>query len=133
VKRQLTIVFFDAGGGPRGAAEALKSVLENHQRPWEVQLLTLQQKLDKLDLLRMLTGIRMQSGYNLILRNRWTSLHAAAFAGAREHHSYLSPSYRQTAFRLLEEQSRGSGAVCHSPFQSRNRREYARQRTRRAI
>jgi hypothetical protein len=60
VKRQLTIVFFDAGGGPRGAAEALKSVLENHQRPWEVQLLTLQQKLDKLDLLRMLTGIRMR-------------------------------------------------------------------------
>jgi hypothetical protein len=72
--RKLTIVFFDAGGGHRSAAEALKSVLESQQRPWDVQLLNLQEKLDKLDLLRKATGIRVQDAYNLILRKGWTRL-----------------------------------------------------------
>jgi Glycosyltransferase family 28 C-terminal domain/Monogalactosyldiacylglycerol (MGDG) synthase len=72
VGRKLTIVFFDAGGGHRSAAEALKSVLETQR--WEVQLLNLQEQLDKLDLLRRVTGIRIQDGYNLILRKGWTRL-----------------------------------------------------------
>src|SRR5256712_7650354 len=72
--RRLTIVFFDAGGGHRSAAEALKSVLDTQQRRWEVRLLNLQELLDKLDLLRKVTGIRIQDGYNLILRKGWTRL-----------------------------------------------------------
>ena len=71
---KLTIVFFDAGGGHRSAAEALKSVLDTQQRRWEVRLLNLQELLDKLDLLRKVTGIRIQDGYNLILRKGWTRL-----------------------------------------------------------
>src|SRR6266403_4891849 len=74
MSRKLTIVFFDAGGGHRSAAEALKSVLETQQRPWDVQLLNLQEQLDKLDLLRKATGIRIQDAYNLILRKGWTRL-----------------------------------------------------------
>jgi hypothetical protein len=74
MSRKLTIVFFDAGGGHRSAAEALKSVLETQQRPWDVQLLNLQEQLDKLDLLRRATGIRIQDAYNLILRKGWTRL-----------------------------------------------------------
>lgn len=70
--RKLTIVFFDAGGGHRSAAEALKSVLETQR--WEVTLLNLQEQLDKLDLLKKLTGLRIQDGYNLILRKGWTRL-----------------------------------------------------------
>jgi hypothetical protein len=72
--RKLTIVFFDAGGGHRSAAEALKSVLDTQPRRWEVRLLNLQELLDKLDLLRKVTGIRIQDGYNLILRKGWTRL-----------------------------------------------------------
>jgi hypothetical protein len=72
--RKLTIVFFDAGGGHRSAAEALKSVLETQQQPWNVHLLNLQDELDKLDLLRRTTGIRIQDAYNLILRKGWTRL-----------------------------------------------------------
>jgi len=72
--RKLTIVFFDAGGGHRSAAEALKSVLDTQERRWEVRLLNLQELLDKLDLLRKVTGIRVQDGYNLILRKGWTRL-----------------------------------------------------------
>jgi hypothetical protein len=74
MSRKLTIVFFDAGGGHRSAAEALKSVLDTQQRPWDVQLLNLQEQLDNLDLLRRATGIRIQDAYNLILRKGWTRL-----------------------------------------------------------
>jgi 1,2-diacylglycerol 3-beta-galactosyltransferase len=72
--RKLTIVFFDAGGGHRSAAEALKSVLQSQPHPWQVHLLNLQDELDKLDLLRKTTGIRIQDAYNLILRKGWTRL-----------------------------------------------------------
>jgi len=70
--RRLTIVFFDAGGGHRSAAEALKNVLESQS--WQVTLLNLQEQLDKLDLLKRITGLRIQDGYNLILRKGWTRL-----------------------------------------------------------
>jgi Glycosyltransferase family 28 C-terminal domain len=72
--RKITIVFFDAGGGHRSAAEALKSVLESQPRPWNVQLLNLQELLDRIDVLKKLTGLRIQDGYNLILRKGWTRL-----------------------------------------------------------
>ena len=72
--RKITIVFFDAGGGHRSAAEALKAVLESQPRPWQVELLNLQELLDRLDVLKKLTGLRIQDGYNLILRKGWTRL-----------------------------------------------------------
>jgi Glycosyltransferase family 28 C-terminal domain/Monogalactosyldiacylglycerol (MGDG) synthase len=72
--RKITIVFFDAGGGHRSAAEALKSVLANQEQPWRVELLNLQEQLDKLDIVRKVTGIRLQDAYNLILRKGWTRL-----------------------------------------------------------
>ena len=70
--RKIIIVFFDAGGGHRSAAEALKNALENQAKPWRVELLNLQEELDKLDIIRKLTGIRIQDAYNLILRKGWT-------------------------------------------------------------
>jgi Glycosyltransferase family 28 C-terminal domain len=70
--RKLTIVFFDAGGGHRNAAEALKSTLESQRHPWNVTLLNLQELLDSIDVIRRATGIRLQEGYNLILRKGWT-------------------------------------------------------------
>jgi hypothetical protein len=70
--RKLTIIFFDAGGGHRNAAEALKTTLEQQARPWDVQLMNLQEQLDSMDVIRRATGIRIQDGYNLILRKGWT-------------------------------------------------------------
>src|SRR5690348_4140350 len=72
MERKITIVFFDAGGGHRSAAEALKSVLENGPQAWQVELFNLQEQLDKLDIVRRLTGVRLQDAYNLILRKGWT-------------------------------------------------------------
>lgn len=70
----LTIVFHDAGGGHRSAATALKTVLEEQHHPWNVQLLNLQELLEPIDFVRRATGLRIQDGYNLILKKGWTRL-----------------------------------------------------------
>lgn len=72
--RKLTIVFFDAGGGHRNAAEALKTTLAGPEFDWEVQLLNLQDLLDTVDVVRGVTGIRTQDAYNLMLRKGWTRM-----------------------------------------------------------
>jgi 1,2-diacylglycerol 3-beta-galactosyltransferase len=68
----LRIVFFDAGGGHRNAANAVKTVIEQQQRPWKVELLNLQDLLDSIDPLQKIAKIRLQDGYNLLLRKGWT-------------------------------------------------------------
>ena len=70
----LTIVFHDAGGGHRSAAGALKTVLEQQYHPWNVKLLNLQELLDPIDFVHRATGLRIQDGYNLILKKGWTRL-----------------------------------------------------------
>src|ERR1035438_8551267 len=70
--RKLTIVFHNAGGGHRSAAEALKATLSSHAHPWKVTLLDIQELLDPLDLIRRATGLRIQETYNTILRKGWT-------------------------------------------------------------
>jgi 1,2-diacylglycerol 3-beta-galactosyltransferase len=70
--RKLTIVFHNAGGGHKSAAEALKSTLTTQANPWDVELLDIQELLDPLDVVRRATGIRIQDTYNLLLRKGWT-------------------------------------------------------------
>ena len=61
-------MFFDAGGGHRSAALALKAVVEQQERPWEIRLINLQELLDPLDIFRKYSGIRMQDIYNKMLK-----------------------------------------------------------------
>jgi hypothetical protein len=70
----LTIVFHDAGGGHRSAAGALKTLLETQFHPWTVSLLNLQELLEPIDFVHRATGLRIQDGYNLLLRKGWTRL-----------------------------------------------------------
>lgn len=70
--KRIDFLFFDAGGGHRSAALALKAVVEERYRDWEVRLLNLQEVLDTLDVFRKVTGIRLQDIYNLVLKNGWT-------------------------------------------------------------
>ncbi len=70
----LTIVFHDAGGGHRSAAGALKTILEAQYHPWNVTLLNIQELLEPIDLVHRATGLRIQDGYNLILKKGWTRL-----------------------------------------------------------
>ena len=70
--KKIHIVFHDAGGGHRNAAVALQTVILQQQRDWQVNLVQFQDLTDQLDVLRKLTGIRIQQQYNIILQNGWT-------------------------------------------------------------
>lgn len=71
-RRRIHLVFFDAGGGHRNAATALQVQIERLGLPLDVSLVNLQEVLDPLDILRKLTGIRIQDMYNKMLRHGWT-------------------------------------------------------------
>jgi hypothetical protein len=70
--KRLDLIYFEAGGGHRAAAIALKSVMAEQNRPWDVKLVNLQEILDPLDIFRKYTGVRMQDLYNLLLKKGWT-------------------------------------------------------------
>ena len=72
VVRRLELVYFDAGGGHRAAANALREVIERERRPFEIVPLNLQELLDSMDVFRKLTGLRLQDVYNLLLKKGWT-------------------------------------------------------------
>ena len=69
---KLELVFFDAGGGHRSAANALMAAAQVQGRSWEMNMMNLQELLDEMDVFRKLTGIRLQDIYNLLLRKGWT-------------------------------------------------------------
>jgi hypothetical protein len=70
--RKLTILFHHAGGGHRSTADALKATLAVQNRPWDVNLLNVQDLLGPLDVLHKVTGLHIEDTYNLILRKGWT-------------------------------------------------------------
>ena len=75
--KKIDFIYFDAGGGHRAAAMALKSVVDSQKRatrnePWEIRLVNLQEVLDSLDVFRKVTGIRLEDIYNKMLAKGWT-------------------------------------------------------------
>jgi 1,2-diacylglycerol 3-beta-galactosyltransferase len=66
------LVFFDAGGGHRSAADALRTVMERERSTWNVRLINLQEVLDSIDVIQKFTGVRLQDVYNQILKRDWT-------------------------------------------------------------
>jgi 1,2-diacylglycerol 3-beta-galactosyltransferase len=72
IVKRIQFVYFDAGGGHRAAATALKTVIEQQQRPWEITLVNLQELLRPMDIFRKVTRIDLQDLYNLMLARGWT-------------------------------------------------------------
>ena len=70
--RKIHVVFHDGGGGHRNAAIALQTVAAQQGRDWQVELVQFQDLTDRLDVLRKLTGMRIQQQYNIMLQNGWT-------------------------------------------------------------
>jgi hypothetical protein len=70
--KKIHVVFHDGGGGHRNAAVALETIAAQQGRPWQMELVQFQDLTDRLDVLRKLTGIRIQQQYNLMLQNGWT-------------------------------------------------------------
>ena len=69
---KVDFIYFDAGGGHRAAATALKTVIESQGRAWDIRLVNLQEVLDSLDVWKKVTGIRLEDVYNLMLAKGWT-------------------------------------------------------------
>ena len=62
------LIFFDAGGGHRASATALKSALEAQYPSWQVRMANLRDVLEPIDFIRRFTGVRLEELYNGLLR-----------------------------------------------------------------
>ncbi len=67
-------IYFDAGGGHRSAALALRQVIAHHYPTWQVELVNLQELLRSIDPVLRLTQRRVtsESVYNGMLKRGWT-------------------------------------------------------------
>ncbi|MBI5220936.1 MAG: galactosyldiacylglycerol synthase [Candidatus Liptonbacteria bacterium] len=71
-KTKIDLIYFDAGGGHRRAADALSSAIKAEQYPWQLRLVNLGEVLSSSDPLKRLTGSSVSDAYNLFLRRGWT-------------------------------------------------------------
>jgi 1,2-diacylglycerol 3-beta-galactosyltransferase len=69
---KIHFMFFDAGGGHRSAATALREEIAAAGKPWACELVQVQELLDELDIFRKVTGLRLEDCYNLLLKKGWT-------------------------------------------------------------
>lgn len=65
---QVDLIFFDAGGGHRASATALKAVAEQQQRGWQIRMANLRDILEPIDVVRRMTGLRLEDLYNRMLK-----------------------------------------------------------------
>ena len=100
---RVEFVYFDAGGGHRAAATALRIVTEQQLR-WDVHLMNLQELLDSIDPVLKLAGLRLQDLYNWLLKMGWTW---GAGIGLRALQAAIRV-YHPRQVRLLEEYWRES-------------------------
>jgi 1,2-diacylglycerol 3-beta-galactosyltransferase len=71
--RKVALIYVDSGGGHRAAAAALSDVIRQQQRPWSLEMFSIQDLLDSIDFIRKLTGIPFQDVHNILLRHGWTA------------------------------------------------------------
>lgn len=72
MNRKVTLLFVDAGGGHRAAAAALRDVIGRQRRPWDVDMVSMQDLFNPIDFIQRYTGIRYEEVYNILLRRGWT-------------------------------------------------------------
>lgn len=70
--KTVELVFCDAGGGHRSAANALRDVARREERPWSIRMTNLLELFADLDPLRRITGVGVEQAYNGMLRRGWT-------------------------------------------------------------
>jgi len=69
---RVDLIYFDAGGGHRAAAQALAAAIAAQQRPWQVRLVNLVDVLDPQTRFRRATGVAPEDLYNKRLARGWT-------------------------------------------------------------
>ncbi len=70
--KTIELIYFNAGGGHRAAAQALMSVVHAQARPWRVRCVNLVDVIDPQARFRSLTGMAPEDLYNLRLAKGWT-------------------------------------------------------------
>ena len=65
---QLDLIYFDAGGGHRASATALISAAEQQHRSWRINPINLRDLLEPADVIRRITGVRIEDFYNSQLK-----------------------------------------------------------------
>ena len=70
--KRVEFIYFEAGGGHRSAATALKAVAEQQGRPWSIRLFNMQRELESLDIFKKISRIRFEDIYNRMLAKGWT-------------------------------------------------------------
>jgi hypothetical protein len=99
---KVDFIYFDAGGGHRAAATALKAVIDEQRRPqgdeWDVRMVNLQKILGPLDVFRKVTGLELQEIYNQMLARGWT---LGSAQGLKFMHGVIR-LYHRPAVRMLE-------------------------------
>jgi UDP-N-acetylglucosamine:LPS N-acetylglucosamine transferase len=72
MRKTLELIYFNAGGGHRSAALALKEVIESKHSDWDVSLVNLFEVIDSERYFQKLTGFAPEDLYNLRLKKGWT-------------------------------------------------------------
>lgn len=70
--KTVELIWFNAGGGHRAAAQALEQAIRDQDRPWRVRKTNLTEVLDPAGLFRRLTGIEPEDIYNKRLASGFT-------------------------------------------------------------
>jgi UDP-N-acetylglucosamine:LPS N-acetylglucosamine transferase len=70
--RTIDLVYFNAGGGHRAAAQALEAAIREQGWNWHVRLINLFDVLDPRDMFRKTTGVKPEHYYNARLARGWT-------------------------------------------------------------
>src|ERR1700691_5849917 len=70
--KKIDLVYFNAGGGHRSAAQALHAVIRQQARPWQVRLVNLMEILDPRAVFLKTTGMHPEDYYNSRLARGWT-------------------------------------------------------------
>jgi 1,2-diacylglycerol 3-beta-galactosyltransferase len=97
--KKLDFIYFDAGGGHRAAATALREVCQRQQQPFEIRMVNLQELLDSLDVFRKVTRVRLQDLYNLMLKKGWTLGSTGLMRGMQ----FVIRRFHRRQVRMLEE------------------------------
>ncbi len=95
---KVDFLYFDAGGGHRAAATALKAVINEQKRDWDVRLVNLKEILGPLDVFRKVTGLELEEIYNQMLARGWT---LGSAQGLKFMHGVIR-LYHGPSVRLLE-------------------------------
>ncbi len=103
-QRRLEFFFFDAGGGHRSAAVALREVIAERYPGWTIELVNLQEILGPVDMFQKVTGLQSQDFYNAILKRGWTFGSLAMLRTLQRGIRHYSPSFED----VLEKHWRGS-------------------------